>query len=133
MKYCTKISADIDNYFAEKNTSNEELARFIYYAQNLEFESMMAAPTRYAIFYKVHKKGLRILKKGVTKRFIEASNFGKRKAAVKKVVAKPSVAKDNLKTTKTTPKKNTTKSTDNTKKEAKNTKKQPQNTTKVKK
>ncbi len=73
MKYCTKISADIDNYFAEGNNSNEELARFIYYAQNIEFESMVASPAKYSIFSKVHKHGLKILEKGVTKRFIEAT------------------------------------------------------------
>ena len=71
MRYCTKISADIDNYFANKNTSNEELARFIYYTQNLEFECLMASPAKYNIFYKAFNRGLKILEKGVTKRFIE--------------------------------------------------------------
>ncbi len=144
MKYCTKISADIDNYFAEKNPSSDELARFVYYTQNLEFEAMMAAPAKYIVFYKVHKKGLKILTQGVTKRFIEASNFGKKKVAAKKETTKQVVAKEKPKVvakdtkkeqpkTETAAKKNSTKTTENTKKQARNTQKQPQKTTKVKK
>ncbi len=72
MKYCTKISADIDNFFAQDNISNEELARFVYYTQNIEFEAMLASPVRYTIFYKIHKNGLKILETGVTKRFIDS-------------------------------------------------------------
>lgn len=77
-KYCTKISADIDNFFAEKNKSGEELARFLYYTQNIEFESMLSAPAKYVVFYKVYSHGLKTLERGVTKRFIEASNDGKK-------------------------------------------------------
>lgn len=72
MKYCTKISADIDNFFAQDNISNEELARFVYYTQNIEFEAMLASPVKYTIFYKIHRHGLKILETGVTKRFIDS-------------------------------------------------------------
>ncbi|MBQ8451778.1 MAG: hypothetical protein IJ538_03275 [Clostridia bacterium] len=80
MKLCTKLSADIDNYFADGDGSNETRAKFSAYAQTLEFEAMMASPARYAVFTKTFKHGLSILEKGVTKRFIVAQ---------KKLVKKP--------------------------------------------
>lgn len=72
MKYCAKLSADIDNFLADGDDSNMRLARFIYYVQNIEFEMLMASPARYVVFYKLFSKGLKNLEKGVTKRFISA-------------------------------------------------------------
>ena len=72
MKYCAKLSADIDNFLADGDDSNMRLARFIYYVQNIEFEMLMASPARYGVFYKLFGKGLKNLEKGVTKRFISA-------------------------------------------------------------
>ena len=72
MRYCAKLSADIDNFLADGDDSNMRLARFVYYVQNIEFEMLMASPARYVIFYKLFKKGLKNLEKGVTKRFISA-------------------------------------------------------------
>ena len=72
MKYCAKLSADIDNFLADGDDSNMRLARYIYYVQNIEFEMLMASPARYGVFYKLFGKGLKNLEKGVTKRFISA-------------------------------------------------------------
>ena len=72
MRHCAKISADIDNFFADGDDSLMRRSRFIYYVQNIEYESYMDSPVRYAIFYKLFRRGLRNLEKGVTKRFIEA-------------------------------------------------------------
>ena len=72
MRYCAKISADIDNFFADGDDSTMRLARFIYYVQNIEFEMLMASPARYIIFYKLFHRGLGTLERGVTKRFISA-------------------------------------------------------------
>lgn len=72
MKYCAKLSADIDNFLADGDDSNMRLARFMYYVQNIEFEMLMASPARYVVFYKLFNKGLKNLEKGVTKRFISA-------------------------------------------------------------
>ena len=71
---CAKISADIDNYFAAGDSSNEARAKMTWYAQNLEFEALMASPAQYKIFIKLYSRGLRILEKGVASRFIEAEN-----------------------------------------------------------
>ena len=72
MRYCAKISADIDNFFADGDDSTMRLARFVYYVQNIEFEMLMASPARYAIFYKLFHRGLGTLERGVTKRFVNA-------------------------------------------------------------
>lgn len=72
MKYCIKISADIDNYIATQNPSSDELARFLYYVQSLELEALMASPARYSIFKVMFSQGLKILEEGVTSRFIES-------------------------------------------------------------
>ena len=80
MKYCSKIDADIDNFFADGDDSVERLARFQYYVQNIEFEMLNAAPARYAIFPFIFKRGMRILSIGVTKRFVEAIEELKKKA-----------------------------------------------------
>lgn len=72
MRYCAKLSADIDNFLADGDDSTMRLARFVYYVQNIEFEMLMASPARYSIFYKMFRRGLKNLEKGVTKRFISA-------------------------------------------------------------
>ena len=72
MKYYTKISADIDNYFASQNKSTETRARFISYIQGLEFEAMRENPEKYTIFEKMFSDGLKKLNRGVTNRFIDS-------------------------------------------------------------
>lgn len=72
MKYYTKISADIDNYFAEGSKSPEKRARFVSYIQGLEFEAMREAPEKYTIFSKMFSGGLKKLNRGVTNRFIDS-------------------------------------------------------------
>lgn len=72
MRYCAKLSADIDNFFADGDDSTMRLARFVYYVQNIEFEMLMASPARYVIFYKLFHRGLKTLQNGVTKRFVSA-------------------------------------------------------------
>ena len=81
---CAKISADIDNFFADGDDSIERLARFFYYIQNIEFETKMGAPAKYAVFPAIFKKGLGILEKGVTTRFIDAIAELKKKALILK-------------------------------------------------
>ena len=83
-KKCAKISADIDNFFADGDDSIERLARFSYYIQNIEFETKMGAPAKYAIFPKIFARGLKILEKGVTGRFIDAIAELKKKALILK-------------------------------------------------
>ena len=75
MKYYTKISADIDNYFANKNKSAETRARFISYIQGLEFEAMKENPEKYKIFEKMFSGGLKKLNRGVTNRFIDSVEY----------------------------------------------------------
>lgn len=82
MRYCIKISADVDNYFAANDPSPEELSRFNYYVQNLEFEALFSAPVKYVLFYKINEKEIKLLEQGVTKRFIEA--LGSRAVIVEK-------------------------------------------------
>ena len=72
MRNCTKICADIDNYFADGDMSFERLARMTYYVQNLEFEMMTSRPTIYTVFKKIFKKGTQDLEEGVTIRFQSA-------------------------------------------------------------
>ena len=72
IKDCTKICADIDNYFADGDVSLERLARMYYYVQNLEFEMMYNRPTIFNGFRVMFKKGIANLEEGVTARFKEA-------------------------------------------------------------
>ena len=83
-KKCAKISADIDNFFADGDDTIERLARFFYYIQNIEFETKMGAPAKYAIFPKMFARGLRVLEKGVATRYIEAIAELKKKALILK-------------------------------------------------
>lgn len=71
-KQCVKISADIDNYFAEGDDSIEKLYRFNAYIQSISFEMRnnlvtMPAALRYVFAYQI-----KVLDVGVTNRFIEA-------------------------------------------------------------
>lgn len=72
MKDCTKICADIDNFFADGDTSLERLARMYYYVQNLEFEMLTNRPAIFNGFKKLFKKGTDDLEEGVTVRFKSA-------------------------------------------------------------
>lgn len=72
IKDCTKICADIDNYFADGDVSLERLARMYYYVQNLEFEMMLNRPAIFNGFKKMFKTGTENLEEGVTIRFKEA-------------------------------------------------------------
>ena len=83
-KKCAKISADIDNFFADGDDSVERLARFFYYIQNIEFETKMGAPVKYVIFSKIFAHGLRVLERGVARRYIEAIAELKKKALILK-------------------------------------------------
>lgn len=96
MKCCSKIDADIDNFFADGDDSIERLARFQYYVQNIEFEMLMVAPARYTIFPFIFSHGMKILNKGVTKRFLEAIDELKKKALISKGVTIRTFRKDIL-------------------------------------
>ena len=84
MKNCTKICADIDNFFADGDTSVERLARMYYYVQNIEFEMMTNRPTIYGLYAKIFKKGTLTLEDGVTVRFQSAILELKSKAMMQK-------------------------------------------------
>lgn len=72
IRQCVKICADIDNYFADGDTSVERLARFYYYVQNIEFEMLLVRPVIYKWFNLLCKRGINILTDGVTERFKDA-------------------------------------------------------------
>ena len=96
MKYCAKIDADIDNFFADGDDSIERLARFQYYVQNIEFEMLMLNPAKYAIFNVMFKRGTHVLTEGVTQRFIKAIEELKKKALMAKGVTVKTTRKDIL-------------------------------------
>lgn len=90
MKDCTKMCADIDNYFADGDISLERLARMHYYVQYIEFEMMTNRPTIYNVFKKTFKKGIADLEEGVTVRFLRAIAELKSKAMMQKgLIASP--------------------------------------------
>ena len=90
MRDCTKMCADIDNFFADGDTSLERLARMYYYVQTLEFEMMTNRPAIYGLFTKIFKKGTTDLEEGVTFRFQEAIVELKGKSMVQKgILAAP--------------------------------------------
>ncbi|MDE5546059.1 MAG: hypothetical protein K2I88_01195 [Anaeroplasmataceae bacterium] len=66
---CTKVCADIDNYFADGDASVERLARMHYYVQQIEFEMFSSRPTIYKLFKKLFSGGVEVLQDGVTERF----------------------------------------------------------------
>ena len=90
MANCTKICADIDNFFADGDTSVERLARMYYYVQNIEFEMMTNRPTIYGLYAKIFKRGTDDLEEGVTFRFQSAILELKSKAMMQKgMIAAP--------------------------------------------
>ena len=84
MKDCTKMCADIDNFFADGDNSVERLARMYYYVQTLEFEMITKRPVIYSLYSRMFKKGIADLEEGVTHRFQEAIVELKGKAMVQK-------------------------------------------------
>lgn len=84
MKECTKMCADIDNFFADGDLSYERLARMYYYVQTLEFEMMTIRPAIYGLYSRMFKKGTEDLEEGVTSRFQSAIVELKGKAMVQK-------------------------------------------------
>ena len=89
MKDCIKMCADIDNFFADGDTSLERLARMYYYVQTLEFEMMTNRPAIYGLYTKIFKKGTTDLEEGVTFRFREAIVELKGKAMIQKGMMSP--------------------------------------------
>ena len=81
---CTKICADIDNYFADGDDSLERLARMYYYVEQIEFEMYSSRPTVYKIFKAMFSTGVEILQDGVTDRFRAAIVELKQKAMISK-------------------------------------------------
>ena len=72
MKECTKMCADIDNFFADGDVSYERLARMYYYVQTLEFEMISVRPAIYGLYSRLFKRGTDDLEEGVTARFQSA-------------------------------------------------------------
>lgn len=71
-KQCVKISADIDNFFAEGDDSAEKLYRFNAYIQSISFElrnNLVVIPTTLRLLLSFQ---IKVLDVGVTNRFIEA-------------------------------------------------------------
>lgn len=89
-KQCVKISADIDNFFADGDNSIERLARFYFYVQNIEFEMLQMRPVIFKFFSRIFNKGVNTLTDGVTTRFKEAVVELKSKKYIQKgVIAQP--------------------------------------------
>ena len=84
MKECTKLCADIDNYFADGDVSYERLARMYYYVQTLEFEMITTRPAIYGLYSRLFKNGTDDLEEGVTSRFQSAIVELKSKSMVQK-------------------------------------------------
>ena len=90
MRDCTKMCADIDNYFADGDISLERLARMHYYVQHIEFEMLTNRPTIYTVFKKTFRKGVEDLEEGVTVRFERAIVELKGKSMMQKgIIASP--------------------------------------------
>ena len=89
IKDCVKICADIDNFFADGDTSFERLARMHYYVQSIEFEMMSNRPSIYGLYGRVFKKGTEALEEGVTIRFQNALVELKGKAMIQKGILAP--------------------------------------------
>lgn len=81
---CTKVCADIDNYFADGDASVERLARMHYYVQQIEFEMFSSRPTIYNLFKKLFSNGVEVLQDGVTERFRSAIVELKQKSLMNK-------------------------------------------------
>ena len=90
MRDCSKLCADMDNYFADGDISLERLARMHYYIQYIEFEMLTNRPPIYSIFKRTFKKGIEDLEEGVTLRFKRALVELKGKAMMQKgILASP--------------------------------------------
>lgn len=71
-KQCVKISADIDNFFADGDDSSDRLQRFNFYVQSLSFEmrnNLVTIPKFMRVLFGYQ---IKVLDVGVTNRFIEA-------------------------------------------------------------
>ncbi|MDE6408383.1 MAG: hypothetical protein K2K48_03325 [Anaeroplasmataceae bacterium] len=87
---CTKVCADIDNYFADGDDSVERLARMHYYVQQIEFEMFSSRPTIYNLFKKMFSNGVAVLQDGVTERFRSSIVELKQKSLMNKgILAQP--------------------------------------------
>ena len=86
MHDCTKVSADIDNFFADGDASLERLARMQYYVQQIEFEMYSSRPTIYKLFKKIFNRGVEVLQGGVTERFEASIVELKQKSLINKCI-----------------------------------------------
>ena len=93
MRNCTKTCADIDNFFADGDSSLGRLARMHYYVQNLEFEMLTNRPTIYNGYKSLFKKGIADLEEGVTIRFKKAIVELKSKSMMQKGIISTPTAK----------------------------------------
>lgn len=140
MRDCTKICADIDNYFADGDISLGRLARMHYYVQNLEFEMLTNRPTIYNGYKKLFRKGVEDLEEGVTIRFKKAIVELKSKSMIQKGIISTPTAKtlitkvdydiDKLNKLKSKKAKSKTEATTQTQTQTKETKKKPATTAK---
>lgn len=90
MRQCSKICADIDNFFADGDCSVERLARFYYYVQNIEFEMLLNRPIIFKFVEKLYKRGVNALTDGVTQRFKESIvELKQRNLVLKGVINQP--------------------------------------------
>jgi len=90
MRNCTKMCADIDNFFADGDVSTERLARMHYYVQQLEYEMFRNRPVVFNFFKKIFNKGVEVLQAGVTERFKAAIVELKQKSLIQKgVISQP--------------------------------------------
>ncbi len=71
-KQCVKMSADIDNYFADGDDSSEKLNRFNAYIQSISFEMRNNLIIIPSALRQLLANQIKILDVGVTNRFIEA-------------------------------------------------------------
>lgn len=114
MRQCVKICADIDNFFADGDSSVERLARFYYYAQNLEFEMLTTRPVIYKTFEIIFSRKLKTLTDGVTDRFRDAIYELRSKSLINKGIiqapkGKGLITRNEIDIDKITEKKKTTK------------------------
>ncbi len=84
IKDCSKLAADIDNYFADGDDTVERLARIYYYIQQLEFEMFSSRPVIFKIFKKIFARGVEVLQVGVTTRFESSIVELKQKSLINK-------------------------------------------------
>ncbi len=84
IKDCSKLAADIDNYFADGDDSVERLARIYYYIQQLEFEMYSSRPVIFKVFKKIFSRGVEVLQAGVTTRFESSIVELKQKSLINK-------------------------------------------------